>query len=49
MKELKITHVVTTNSHPLLMKFNTLLIKFKKVNLAHLAFKLAPKISDLLR
>jgi hypothetical protein len=28
MKELKITHVVTTQSHPLLLNFNTLQITF---------------------
>lgn len=28
IKELKITHVVTTLSHPLLTRFNTLSIKF---------------------
>lgn len=49
MKELKITHVVTTMEHPMLAKFNTLLLSFKKINLAHLAFRLSPKISDLLR
>jgi hypothetical protein len=49
LKELKITHVVTTIDHPLLQKFNTLLLSFRGVNLAHLAFRLAPKISDLLR
>jgi hypothetical protein len=49
MKELKITHIVTTINHPLLTKFNTLLLSFKGINLAHLAFRLAPKISDLLR
>lgn len=49
MKELKITHIVTTINHPLLKKFNTMMLSFKKINLAHLAFRLAPKISDLLR
>lgn len=49
IKELKITHIVTTIDHPLLKKFNTLLLSFQKINLAHLAFRLSPKISDLLR
>lgn len=49
MKELKITHVVTTLKHPLLTKFNTLLLEFNSISLAQLAFRLAPKISDMLR
>ena len=49
LKELKITHVITTMDHAELKKFDTLLLSFDSVNLAHLAFKLAPKISDLLR
>lgn len=49
MKELKITHVITTINHPLLLRFNTLCISFENINLASLAFRLAPRISDLLR
>jgi len=49
MKELKITHVVTTQTHPLLLNFNTLQIAFSNLNLASLAFRLSPRISDLLR
>jgi hypothetical protein len=49
IKELKITHVVTTLNHPLLTRFNTLIINFSECGLAGLAFRLAPKISDFLR
>lgn len=49
MKELKITHIVTTMDHPFLKRFNTLQLSFHHINLAHLAFRLSPKISDLLR
>ena len=49
MKELKISHVVTTSNHPLLLRFNTLIIDFEDIKVANLAFRLAPKISDLLR
>lgn len=49
IKELKITHIITTNPDPLLARFNTIRLEFNNINLAHLAFRLAPKISDLLR
>ena len=49
MKELKISHIVTTSNHPLLLRFNTLIVNFQDINVANLAFRIAPKISDLLR
>lgn len=35
--------------HPLLTRFNTLIIGFGNCDLAGLAFRLSPKISDFLR
>ena len=49
IKELHITHVVTTLTHPLLARFNTLMVEFAECGLAGLAFRLAPRISDFLR
>jgi hypothetical protein len=49
IKQLKITHIITTQSHPLLCQFNTLLLKFTGPNNPNVAFRLAPQISDLLR
>ena len=49
IKELKITHIVTTLRHPLLSRFNTLIIGLTECGLAGLAFRLAPRISDFLR
>lgn len=49
IKELKITHIVTTLRHPLLSRFNTLIIGLGECGLAGLAFRLAPRISDFLR